>query len=77
MIAKINDARLKAGKGTVGFINPVLYRHRNKYARDVKQGVIGGCGVDQAFPAVGGWDAVTGLGVPDFAKLKDLYLRLP
>ncbi|KAJ6059577.1 hypothetical protein N7444_003216 [Penicillium canescens] len=39
MIAKINEARLRAGKSTVGFINPVLYAHRKKIMRDVTTGV--------------------------------------
>ena len=77
MIAKINDARLHAGKSTVGFVNPVLYANRKDFIRDVKEGVSSGCGVDEAFPATEGWDAVTGLGSPDFAKLKELYLSLP
>ncbi|KAK4120384.1 subtilisin-like protein [Parathielavia appendiculata] len=78
MIAKINDARLHAGKSTVGFLNPVLYAARNRgILRDVHHGKNHGCGVSEAFPAKQAWDAVTGLGTPDFEKLKELYLRLP
>ncbi|KAK4124708.1 subtilisin-like protein [Parathielavia appendiculata] len=78
MIAKINDARLHAGKSTVGFVNPVLYAARNRgILRDVHHGKNHGCGVSEAFPAKQAWDAVTGLGTPDFEKLKELYLRLP
>ncbi|KAK3338503.1 peptidase S8/S53 domain-containing protein, partial [Neurospora tetraspora] len=80
MVAKINDARLHAGKSTVGFLNPVLYSAAARKAgvlRDVQLGKNHGCGVGEAFPARRAWDAVTGLGTPDFEKLKELYLRLP
>ncbi|KAK4120496.1 subtilisin-like protein [Parathielavia appendiculata] len=78
MIAKINNARLHAGKSTVGFLNPVLYAARNRgILRDVHHGKNHGCGVSEAFPAKQAWDAVTGLGTLDFEKLKGLYLRLP
>jgi len=78
MIARINDERLKSGKGPVGFLNPVLYSEKAKRAfKDVKEGWNGGCGVERAFPATKGWDAVTGLGTPDFQALRDVYLALP
>ncbi|KAK3503174.1 hypothetical protein B0T13DRAFT_525239 [Neurospora crassa] len=72
--------RLHAGKSTVGFLNPVLYSAAAGKAgvlRDVQLGKNHGCGVGEAFPARRAWDAVTGLGTPDFEKLKELYLGLP
>ena len=75
VVAKINDARLKAGKGTVGFINPLLYANPG-VLNDVVEGSNYGCG-SEAFRATEGWDPVTGLGTPDFQKLRDLYLGLP
>ncbi|KAL0931331.1 alkaline serine protease [Colletotrichum truncatum] len=77
MITKINDARLKSGKGPVGFVNPVLYSHSDSFSRDVSTGSNGGCGVPLAFPAGEGWDAVTGLGTIDFESLLATYLSLP
>lgn len=77
MFAKINQARLEAGKGTVGFVNPVMYALGKKAMRDVTVGANSGCGVEEAFEAAEGWDAVTGLGSPDYAKLLDLYMALP
>ncbi|SPN99168.1 related to serine protease [Cephalotrichum gorgonifer] len=77
MFAKINQARLEAGKGTIGFVNPVLYTLGKKGFRDVTVGANEGCGVDKAFETAAGWDAVTGLGSPDYAKLLDLYMSLP
>lgn len=77
MIAKINDARLHAGKSSVGFLNPALYRHATEVMSDVVTGANEGCGVPVAFSASKGWDAVRGLGTPNFEKLLGLYLRLP
>ncbi|KAK4236850.1 peptidase S8/S53 domain-containing protein [Achaetomium macrosporum] len=75
MIALINGERMKAGKGPVGFINPVLYAHPEVF-RDVVEGKNPGCGTD-GFSAVEGWDPVTGLGAPDYEKLKKVFLALP
>ncbi|KIM93589.1 hypothetical protein OIDMADRAFT_149705 [Oidiodendron maius Zn] len=77
MIAKINDARLAVRKRSVGFLNPVLYGLGHATLRDVTLGWNTGCGVDKAFEASAGWDAVTGLGSPNFEKLLELYLSLP
>ncbi|KAK0658012.1 peptidase S8/S53 domain-containing protein [Cercophora newfieldiana] len=80
MVARVNDGRLKAGKGPVGFLNGVLYRRWKEFGR----GVLGGsgnrgCGVDEAFPVSedGGWDAVTGLGTVDFGRLEGVLGGLP
>lgn len=77
MIARVNDARLHADKGPVGFINPVLYGRADEFVRDVTTGFNAGCGVTEAYRATQGWDATTGLGTVDFGKLLELYLRLP
>ena len=81
MIARVNDARLKVGKQLVGFLNPVLYSRLASAAGtlpDIERGFNSGCGVPEAFPASDkGWDAVTGLGSPDFGKLLQLLLSLP
>lgn len=75
MITMINEARLSAGKSTVGFLNPVLYAYADKYIRDVTQGNNPGCGTD-GFEAAEGWDPVTGLGTPDYAKLLEVFMSL-
>jgi tripeptidyl-peptidase-1 len=77
IVARINNARLSVGKRSVGFLNPVLYEYGDRVMRDVQTGLNTGCGVSEAFIASKGWDAVTGLGTPDFEKLLDLYLSLP
>jgi tripeptidyl-peptidase-1 len=52
-----------------------LYSHPEVFD-DITEGVNPGCGTD-GFPAVEGWDPITGLGTPKFAKLRDLLLSLP
>ncbi|KDQ15066.1 hypothetical protein BOTBODRAFT_301248 [Botryobasidium botryosum FD-172 SS1] len=68
----INDARFARGLGPIGFINPVLYK--NAWAlNDITMGGNQGCGTP-GFTAVPGWDPVTGLGTPNFEKLRGLFL---
>ncbi|RAO73388.1 uncharacterized protein BHQ10_009400 [Talaromyces amestolkiae] len=75
VITLINEERLAIGKSSVGFINPVLYL--NPWAlNDITNGTNLGCGTE-GFPAVKGWDPATGLGTPNYAKLKELFLSLP
>lgn len=77
IIALINGERLRAGRrGTVGFVNPILYAHP-EVLNDVATGFNTGCGVDEAFRAVQGWDAVTGLGSPDYERMREIFLGLP
>jgi kumamolisin len=67
--ALINEARLKARKPALPFLNPLLYRLRGTPAfRDITKGNNG------AFQAGAGYDLVTGLGVPN---VKELIARLP
>lgn len=76
VITLINNERLNAGKGPVGFLNPVLYANPG-VMNDDTEGTNHGCGVDEAFHAGEGWDAVTGLGTVDYERLRGLYLGLP
>ncbi|KAK0622692.1 hypothetical protein B0T14DRAFT_514285 [Immersiella caudata] len=76
MISLINNERMLAGKGPVGFTNPVLYRHP-EVLEDVVHGHNVGCYEGHGFRAAKGWDAATGLGSPDFQRLLDLYMSLP
>ncbi|CAF0846905.1 unnamed protein product [Adineta steineri] len=75
VVAQINDARLAAGKKTVGFINTALYKS-NGVMNDITSGTNPGCGT-QGFTAVLGWDPVTGLGTPNFQKMRVYFLSLP
>lgn len=76
MVALVNDARLKAGKGLLGWLNGKLYTDAVRRAlHDVEHGSSMSCSFKNesqpgawtqpgGWPAAGGWDAITGLGVP-------------
>ncbi|KAK8109283.1 hypothetical protein PG984_015084 [Apiospora sp. TS-2023a] len=70
VLTLVNEERLKAGKSTVGFVNPILYAHPEVFF-DVTSGHNPGCG-STGFAAAKGWDPVTGLGSPNFPRLLDL-----
>ena len=75
MIALVNDARLRRGKRSLGWLNKKLYSPVvRKVLYDITDGVSKPCefsGQDQTgWPAMEGWDAITGLGTPgDFNEL--------
>lgn len=83
MIGLINDARLKAGKPVLGWLNRHLY---SEPVRSVLQDITKGTSYSCTFrdgsspggwPAKKGWDAITGLGVPDdFEAFKDALLAV-
>ena len=75
IVTRINGERLAAGKKAVGFLNPVLYKHADAF-NDVVNGTNPGCGT-VGFAAAKGWDPVTGLGTPDYGKLRDVFMKLP
>jgi len=75
VLTLLNEERAAIGKGPIGFVNPVLYRH-DYVMNDITEGHSLGCGTD-GFAAVEGWDAVTGLGTPNYPKMKTLFLSLP
>lgn len=71
VISLLNDARLAAGKRSLGFLNPLLYSKGTAGLNDITSGANAGCGV-AGFPAQKGWDPATGLGTPNFPKLKEI-----
>ncbi|KAG6001526.1 hypothetical protein E4U21_004117 [Claviceps maximensis] len=91
MFNRINEERMKLGKGPVGLINPALYKAydaklMNPPFNDVTQGDqrLGGpydarnpsiCG-NNGFSAVEGWDPVTGLGTPKYPELLKYFLSV-
>ncbi|EPS96656.1 hypothetical protein FOMPIDRAFT_128300 [Fomitopsis schrenkii] len=77
IFSAINDARLAAGKGTIGFINPTIYTSSFMAAfNDITTGSNPGCNTE-GFYAEPGWDPATGVGTPNFSKLVELWLQLP
>ncbi|KAH8680763.1 peptidase S8/S53 domain-containing protein [Xylariales sp. PMI_506] len=76
MLNRVNEERLAVGKGPVGFVNPVLYANASQIFNDITVGNSNVCGIT-GYQAVEGWDPVTGLGTPDYAKLLSVFLALP
>ena len=72
----LNDARLATGKSSLGFLNQILYANPGAL-NDVTEGIQGGCGRQSGFPAKEGWDAVTGLGSPNYENLLEVVMALP
>jgi kumamolisin len=69
LCALMNEARVKAGKQPLGFLNPLIYPLIGTPAfRDVTSGTNG------AFHCVPGFDMVTGIGAPN---IKELIARIP
>jgi tripeptidyl-peptidase-1 len=104
IIGQLNAARAKAGKGTLGFLNLLIYQHPEVF-NDITQGVPSvacaehGAGpkkgeplldkkscdkecqdtvvLGKGWPVKEGYDMATGVGTPDYKKLKKLVLSLP
>ena len=75
IVTLLNEARIAAGKGPIGFLNPTLYAHPEAF-NDITVGGNPGCGTE-GFNAEPGWDPVTGLGTPIYPKLEEVFLSLP
>ncbi|KAI1847766.1 hypothetical protein JX266_006261 [Neoarthrinium moseri] len=92
VIGLLNDARLRAGKPTMGFLNPFIYSLKYGPLIDVTLGTATGCtGVNsqtgQELPGAGiipfatwnntlGWDPVTGMGMPYFKEMVKVALDI-
>merc|ERR1719195_2037396 len=81
IIGALNDARLAAGKSSLGFLNPLLYSLAGTDVyQDITTGANSGCGFlssSGGWPAKAGWDAVTGLGTLNYKNLVQKVLELP
>ncbi|KAB5595344.1 Tripeptidyl-peptidase I [Ceratobasidium theobromae] len=71
IISLLNDVRLAKKLPPLGFLNPWLYALGRFGLNDITQGNNPGCGTP-GFNATTGWDPVTGLGTPDFSKLRKI-----
>jgi tripeptidyl-peptidase I len=74
LFSLINEERIAAGKGPVGFVNPVLYANPGAM-NDIVTGSNPGAGTE-GFECMEGWDPVTGLGTPDYGKLLKVFMAL-
>eukprot|EP01065_Artemidia_motanka_P034512 TRINITY_DN41_c0_g1_i1.p2 TRINITY_DN41_c0_g1~~TRINITY_DN41_c0_g1_i1.p2 ORF type:complete len:577 (+),score=243.03 TRINITY_DN41_c0_g1_i1:61-1731(+) len=70
MMSLLNEVCLKAGGKSLGFPLPLFYSNTGGFT-DITKGTsaIGGNSDTGVWAAAAGWDACTGLGTPDFAKL--------
>ena len=77
LIGLLNAHRLRKGRKTVGFINPLLYKIHAETGgaafNDITEGnnacTEQGCSCKTGFKAVKGWDASTGLGTLNYGVL--------
>lgn len=72
---RIVEERMRAGKGSLGFVNPTLYKNPG-VLKDILEGR-NNVNCRHAFMCAPGWDPVAGLGTPHNAKLLDLFMSLP
>ncbi|TFK49384.1 subtilisin-like protein [Heliocybe sulcata] len=69
IVSLLNDELIAAGMSPLGFLNPFLYSTGASAFNDVTSGDNPGCSTN-GFSATSGWDPVTGLGTPNYAKLR-------
>ncbi|KAJ7826630.1 peptidase S8/S53 domain-containing protein, partial [Mycena leptocephala] len=70
VITLLNDELVAAGRPTLGFLNPFLYSPvGGAVLNDVILGENPGCGTEGFF-ANAGWDAVAGMGTPNYTALR-------
>lgn len=79
VFALLNDLRLQNNMSPLGFLNPFIYETAaddSTTFNDIISGHNVGCGTSEiGFPTNIGWDAVTGFGSPDYAKLAKHVLK--
>jgi tripeptidyl-peptidase-1 len=73
IVSLLNDVRLQNNKPTLGFLNPFIYSNTDSF-NDITQG-FNADGTLYGFHATKGWDPVTGVGTPNFPKLKVAVLK--
>ena len=80
MISNLNAARMRIGKGSVGFIHPALYANSGKFTNDVTSGnnkcLQSKLCCKQGFYATPGWDPTSGLGSLNYGKMEAVFLSL-
>jgi len=70
VFAILNNVRLAAGGAALGFLNPFIYQNADAF-NDVTTGNNNaGQRTKGGFDAAEGWDPVTGVGTPNYAKLE-------
>jgi tripeptidyl-peptidase-1 len=85
MVALVNAQRIRAGKASLGWLNPTLYTYYHQFVNDITVGnnscmeqlneTVYCCEV--GYLAAPGWDPVTGLGTVNFTKFAKVMESLP
>lgn len=79
MLSLINSKLIAQGKPTIGFLNYMMYTNASSAFIDVVEGdnrcAATGYPCCGGYDAVVGWDATTGLGVPNWAALQAALLK--
>ncbi|KAF8258775.1 peptidase S8/S53 domain-containing protein [Lactarius quietus] len=71
IVGLLNDWRFFSVKNPLGWLNPWLYGNGFRALTDIRNGENGGCNIQGlGFPALEGWDPVTGIGTPDFPRMQ-------
>ncbi|EJD49916.1 subtilisin-like protein [Auricularia subglabra TFB-10046 SS5] len=68
IIGLLNEELIAAGKPVLGFLNPWFYANPQMF-NDITTGSNPGCNTN-GFPALTGWDPVTGLGTPNYVAMR-------
>ena len=84
MVSLLNSDRMRAGKPSLGWINPAIYSSSfHGFAKDVTSGENKCLRAEdkdpcclEGFQATRGWDPVTGWGTVDFEKFRIFFLAL-
>lgn len=76
IISLLNDLRLQKGQAPLGFLPPLIYGKWAGILQDITSGSNPGCDT-KGFPATVGWDAVTGMGTPNYSKMAEIVSALP
>ena len=81
MVSLVNSARVAAGKGGLGWLNPSLYKYSSRFANDIRKGNNRytyynpqEMKCSSGFEATEGWDPASGWGSLNFTKFKNLFL---
>ena len=74
--SNINAARHRHGKGSVGWVNPVLYANYSSFVFDITHGANANGACTNGFSAVAGWDPASGLGSMNYGLLQSTLVAM-
>jgi subtilase family serine protease len=87
MLSLVNSQRVEAGKSTLGWVNPLLYKYYASFTNDITEGDKNACSgleyssvsgyyhtcCQEGFYPTTGWDPITGLGSINVEKFTALF----